>query len=239
MPSDLFNYDVYGDVGVLQTSFDIFKYLRGVSEAFGMSHFFALNLPEDKSGSFSTLSLVNNWPPELIKSYDQADMINACPVMQQLLASSTPVVWSIEDVPAHDPSEKFTRICDSFSLNGFAHGVCFPVADSRRVRGVVGFSGERPAIEKSEILELNMISQHVYNRLSEIAFQSENEPQPLSARELECLRWTAVGKTSSEIATILDLSEHTVNHYLIGATKKLEAVNRTQAVANAIRNGWI
>ena len=42
-----------------------------------------------------------------------------------------------------------------------------------------------------------------------------------------------------EIAEILGLSEHTINHYLNRATKKLDAVNRTQAVAKALRLGLI
>ncbi|MFP3803129.1 response regulator transcription factor, partial [Paraburkholderia sp. SIMBA_027] len=54
-----------------------------------------------------------------------------------------------------------------------------------------------------------------------------------------CLNWTAAGKTSAEIADILGLSEHTVNHYLNRATKKLDTVNRTQAVAKALRIGLI
>ena len=48
-----------------------------------------------------------------------------------------------------------------------------------------------------------------------------------------------MGKTSSEIATIVGLSEHTVNHYLISSTKKLESSNRIHAVANALRHGLI
>jgi len=59
----------------------------------------------------------------------------------------------------------------------------------------------------------------------------------ITARERECLRWCAEGKTSEEIGIILSLSTHTVNHYLISATKKLNAVNRMHAITIAIRHG--
>jgi len=59
----------------------------------------------------------------------------------------------------------------------------------------------------------------------------------ITVREKECLRWCAEGKTSEEIGIILTLSTHTVNHYLISATKKLNAVNRTHAIIVAIRQG--
>ncbi len=237
MPADLFNFDVYGDIGDLETSFDIFKFLRKTTEAFELRYFTVLVLPGDMSGSFASHSLVCNWPPELIKLYDQADMINLSPILSALQRSSTPVVWHNR---GDDDSELAPDgICESFRARGFVRGVHFPVTDSRGLRGVVGFGGDRRPLGHGEILELSMISLHVFNRLSDITYRVDEETPPLSERELECLKWTAGGKTSAEIATILSLSEHTVNHYLISATRKLEAVNRTQAVANAIRRGWI
>jgi LuxR family transcriptional regulator, quorum-sensing system regulator BjaR1 len=68
---------------------------------------------------------------------------------------------------------------------------------------------------------------------------TRNPPMGLTLRELDCLRWTAEGKTSSEIAAIIKLSEHTVNHYLIAAARKLDCVNRVQAVAKALRMGLL
>jgi DNA-binding CsgD family transcriptional regulator len=61
----------------------------------------------------------------------------------------------------------------------------------------------------------------------------------VTVRERECLRWCAEGKTSEEIGIILSLSTHTVNHYLISATKKLNAVNRVHAITTAIRLGLL
>ena len=61
----------------------------------------------------------------------------------------------------------------------------------------------------------------------------------LSRNERNCLVWGACGKTSSEIAIILSLSEHTVNHYFTIAATKLGANNRTHATAKAIQQGII
>lgn len=61
----------------------------------------------------------------------------------------------------------------------------------------------------------------------------------LSDREKQCLLWCSRGKTSSDIASILGLSDHTVNHYLTSAALKLNAVNRTHAIAKALRYGII
>ncbi|MCI5078440.1 helix-turn-helix transcriptional regulator [Oricola sp.] len=61
----------------------------------------------------------------------------------------------------------------------------------------------------------------------------------ITVREQSCLAWTAEGKTSEEIGIILDLSPHTVNHYLGSAARKLGATNRMHAVAKALRLGLI
>lgn len=75
--------------------------------------------------------------------------------------------------------------------------------------------------------------------LDRVATVSEPAPSVLNRSEKRCLYWSACGKTSHEIALILDLSEHTVNHYIAIASSKLNARNRVHAVAKAIRFGLI
>jgi DNA-binding NarL/FixJ family response regulator len=55
----------------------------------------------------------------------------------------------------------------------------------------------------------------------------------LSERELQCLTWSARGKTSPEIATILGLSKRTVNFHVENACRKLNVSTRTEAVVKA------
>jgi DNA-binding NarL/FixJ family response regulator len=56
----------------------------------------------------------------------------------------------------------------------------------------------------------------------------------LTGREKDVLTWVGRGKTSAEIAIIFGLSKRTVNFHCDGAMRRLDAVNRTQAVAQAI-----
>jgi LuxR family quorum-sensing system transcriptional regulator CciR len=60
----------------------------------------------------------------------------------------------------------------------------------------------------------------------------------LSKREVECLRWAAVGKTDDEIGTILDRSRATVRFHIHNASLKLDAVNRSQTVFKAAQLGY-
>ena len=61
----------------------------------------------------------------------------------------------------------------------------------------------------------------------------------LTERERECLNWSAKGKAAWAISMILGVSENTVNAHLKNAIKKLGASTRTEAVAIAVRAGFI
>jgi DNA-binding CsgD family transcriptional regulator len=61
----------------------------------------------------------------------------------------------------------------------------------------------------------------------------------LSKREVECLRWAAIGKTDREISMILSLSHATVRYHVQRAGDKLNAVNRSQAVFKAGQLGFL
>ena len=61
----------------------------------------------------------------------------------------------------------------------------------------------------------------------------------ISARELECLSLSAIGKSSPEIEMILGISRHTVDFHIKNLMAKLDASTRTYAIVKAIRLGLI
>ncbi len=61
----------------------------------------------------------------------------------------------------------------------------------------------------------------------------------LSKREVECLRWAAIGKTDLEISMIMSRSRATVRFHIHNASLKLNAVNRAQTVFKASQLGYI
>ena len=58
---------------------------------------------------------------------------------------------------------------------------------------------------------------------------------PLSARELEIMQWVRMGKTNAEIAIILSLSTFTVKNHMRRIYRKLDVLNRAQAVGSLDR----
>jgi LuxR family transcriptional regulator len=61
----------------------------------------------------------------------------------------------------------------------------------------------------------------------------------LSNREIAVLRWTADGKTSSEISCILNIAERTVNFHINNVITKLNAANKTSAAIKAAMLGLL
>ena len=62
---------------------------------------------------------------------------------------------------------------------------------------------------------------------------------PLTACELDVLRWLAVGLPNKAIALTLGISEHTVKFHVGSVLAKLDARSRTEAVTTAARAGLL
>jgi DNA-binding CsgD family transcriptional regulator len=71
------------------------------------------------------------------------------------------------------------------------------------------------------------------------AMQALPPQSRLSKREVECLRWAAIGKTDLEISMIMSRSRATVRFHIHNASIKLNAVNRSQTVFKASQLGYI
>ncbi|MGB7981176.1 MAG: response regulator transcription factor [Candidatus Nanopelagicales bacterium] len=61
----------------------------------------------------------------------------------------------------------------------------------------------------------------------------------VSPRELDVLRGLATGATNAEIGLRLGISANTVRNHVHSLMRKLEAANRTDAVATALRRGLV
>lgn len=97
---------------------------------------------------------------------------------------------------------------------------------------------DRPASELAEAVR----RVHAGLRAIDPALAAEAwsaEEDPLSDRERQVLRSAGDGRSSSEIAAELRLSEGTVRNYLSEAINKLGAANRVDAARIARSRGWL
>jgi two-component system response regulator DesR len=97
---------------------------------------------------------------------------------------------------------------------------------------------DRPAAELAEAVR----RVHQGLRVVDPALATEAwsaEPDPLTDRERQILQRAGDGRSSTEIANELHLSEGTVRNYLSEAIAKLGASNRVDAARIARAKGWL
>ena len=89
---------------------------------------------------------------------------------------------------------------------------------------------------------VHALSQGLIVGPSTLLFESESEPLshgPLTDRESEVLGLLAKGLANKQIAVALSISEHTVKFHVSSIYAKLNVTNRTEAVREGLRGGWI
>jgi len=89
---------------------------------------------------------------------------------------------------------------------------------------------------------IRALSQGLIVGTSTLLFESESEPLshgPLTDRESEVLGLLAKGLANKQIAVALGISEHTVKFHVSSIYSKLNVTNRTEAVREGLRGGWI
>ena len=96
------------------------------------------------------------------------------------------------------------------------------------------------AVMRGETVLDPQISGKVRNRFRQIqVYRSESMREGLTERELEVLRMVAGGKSNKETGETLGITTNTVQVHLRNIFGKMSVGDRTQAIAFAIRQGWI
>ena len=89
---------------------------------------------------------------------------------------------------------------------------------------------------------VHALSQGLIVGTSTLLFELESDPisqGPLSERESEVLGLLAKGLANKQIALALGISEHTVKFHVSSIYTKLNVTNRTEALREGLRGGWI
>lgn len=206
-----------------------------IGQFFDLPHFIIMNLPGDDEQKLSDLGLVSNWPEFLIEQYDANNLLEHSPIIARLRESTAPLVYDTRSINVDRADGNDNLAADLFQSFGIETGVYFSVHLANGQMGAVSFSGAGEKPDRDTIVELNYLSILIYSKIDELDEKEKAPDFDLKKNEINCLKWTSQGKTSWEIASIMGLSEHTVNHYLTSAAQKLDTSNRTHAVSKAIR----
>ncbi|QPF73600.1 LuxR family transcriptional regulator [Roseateles sp. DAIF2] len=183
--------------------------------------------------------LLNNYPKGWQQRYESQDYLAVDPTVAHCRVSTDPLVWSealFADAPA---------LWEDAQAHGLRHGWAQSSLDALGVGGMLTLArGAEPLTRGwllSEEMKLRWLVCVAHQSLSRLLRSRHGRPlqAALSGRELEVLKWTADGKTSGEIATILAVSENTVNFHVKNAVAKMRTCNKTSAVVQAAMLGLL
>lgn len=220
--------------------FGAYSVLKAACDAHDFRHFALMIFPPEHQETYAEAIYISNNPEEFIAEYDRDKHLANNIALFPLRHSVVPIVWDVRKVKLDRRKASRASTLELLARYGKYMGVNFALYDSRGNQGALSFTGDRPAPDATELAQLNLISTVVFDRLD----VQPNIREPgmnfrLAERERQVLKWASAGKTSSQIATALSLSEHTVNQYIASCIDKLGVVNRVHAVARAIRLGLI
>ena len=183
-----------------------------------------------------------NYPDAWVSHYLLNDYVRIDPVLQIAERIAGPFCWS-----TIKPEGQQVQMMEQAVKHGLGQtGFSVRHIDALGRRSVLSFNAHdakggpawAPYLDEMREGLINLV--HVVHHMALDEIYADREPLPqLSPREVECLKWTANGKAHTDIAIILDLSEHTIRGYLKDARMKLDCVTLAQAVSKAASLGLI
>jgi LuxR family transcriptional regulator, quorum-sensing system regulator BjaR1 len=187
--------------------------------------------------SLSDLTVANGWPPEWFEIYTRENFSAMDPIPQYGASTVQPFEWSEAryDKESNPAAHLVMTRATEFRL---MQGYCIPLHYDEG-GAVISMATEQLKIDPVAKSALQLIGVYAHNRIRTLDRPKLEKRDLLTAREREVLRWAADGKTAWEVSVILKISERTVKFHLIQASRKLNAVNRTSAVAKALARGLI
>lgn len=169
---------------------------------------------------------------ELIRVYGEE-------LLQHLDRAPLPVLWDGQGGHQAADASDFAPFTHRLKGRKLSYsGIGFPIRLGARGNGYVVFTGSYIDVAGEQIVDLHGRCAHVMTDML-AADEKPVKAEALTDREIACLQMAGDGHISEEIAEKMGLSVHTVNAYLGAATTKLDSVNRIQAIAKAIRLGYI
>jgi DNA-binding CsgD family transcriptional regulator len=178
--------------------------------------------------------------------YATESVIRRDPVIRRLKRLSIPFAYD----QALYVNEDAADIWEAQAPFGFHTGVSVALHMPAGRHFLIGFDREAPLPSDQTRLtrlfaDLQLVAVHAQDAAQRLMDRDasmtslQDNPIELTRREVQVLQWAMVGKTSADMATIMALSENTVNFHVRNAVTKLDCSSRSQAVLKALSLGLL
>lgn len=180
----------------------------------------------------------DNWR----QTYNERALFHIDPTVAHCLTQTSPLIWTSTNFADLNQKEMYEEACQY----GLCSGVALPIHGPKQEVGMLCFvrDEQAPGALNAHV-ERNL---PMLTLLRDVAFDTsqrfldgytERLVPKLTPREYECLKWTAQGKSTWEIAKIFGCSEATVNFHMTNIRSKFGVSSRSAAAVKATRMGLI
>lgn len=185
-------------------------------------------------------NVFNNVSPEFMKIFNERGY-DACDPIRALGAQrEEPFFWS--EVPKlMDLSPAQAEYLAFIKQFGVREGISIPIFGAKGTVALVaaGSMTQDLRIGPDDMLDLQLVCAFAHKRYLQLYGASDLELPNLTKREREVLGWMAQGKSNGVIASILGVSEHTVDTLTRRTFQKLGVNDRISAVLKAVGAGLV
>jgi|GEM_PF-2806230 len=220
-----------------RTDYDVFKWLRSVTNEFDLDYFIICATPQAGSDCFGNRYLISNWNRELLAQSQSEGLFDNDPfvAMRHLAA---PMAGRYCDVAQSGGADRLARTAEVLKEFGHESFAILPVWRPKGVSGTFNLTGRRAPLSLTELIPLQYLASMAFTKL-QTARDESSQPGDLTERQRTILQLTASGASTEEIAHALDISPHTVNYHLNTLKQMSNASNKVHLVTLALQKGWI
>jgi len=201
---------------------------------FGFETIIVTGLPNPEQ-QFAQMVLAKRWPAEWFRLYTKNSYDRVDPVVRMCRQSVNPFEWSEAPYDAQEEpgaAEVMNRATDFRMSRGFI----VPIHGLTGYEAAVSLGGVYLDLNARSKPALHLMAMYGFDRIRRLLDPRPAPPALLTPREREVIAWASRGKSAWEIGEILRITQRTAEEHLASAARKLGAVNRTHAVALAIRS---
>jgi DNA-binding CsgD family transcriptional regulator len=231
----------------LDTDFDALLHARHWEELTALAQTMLSRLGVDSflkkmrivdGGGKAHVHTLSSLSPLLTEQVSVAADADADPIARHVARQGIPLAWDIDPLCRDDSGMAYAALKES----GIRAGLSVAARSEQSFSRIdfysvsVGRFGHQ-AVRNELLLFCCYLNEAV--RTLWLRQHPQTSRPVLTSREQQCLRWSASGKTSNEIGSILGISPNTVYFHLKKAASKFEVYGTRHAITRAIEMGLI
>jgi DNA-binding CsgD family transcriptional regulator len=217
------------------------EFLKVSCRLFGVDNlaYLGVNLPVSNIKNYYVHNTYSN---DWAMRYESQNYVAIDPIVRRGMTSMLPIDWKGLD-SLGTPEKKFFGESREFCVG--KQGLTFPVHGLQGETAVFSVSSSHndrdwDEFRRRHLKDMRIIADFFHQRvLSSLAGNKLTQQAKITAREVECLYWSAEGKTYEAIGIIMKVTPRTVRFFLESARHKLGSLNTTHAVVAALSRGLI